>query len=172
MMCAVASQITGVSIVCSSVCWSVDQRIQQYPASMPFVRGIHRWPVHYPHKWPVTGKMFPFDDVIMNAENVSIWWCDHDISPVQITFDLIFPTTSMLFLGVSMTVTHTKSYWYLYDHKMSLRFVMANSPLHCYAPRSISLSWLHECFYLGNLKWTTRWPQAKQSFKTNWAHVR
>ena len=27
--------------------------------------GIHRWPVNSPHKWPVTRKMFPFDDVIM-----------------------------------------------------------------------------------------------------------
>ena len=87
-----------------------------------------------------------------NAENVSIWWCDHDISPVQITLDLIFPTRSMLFLGVSMTVTHTKSYWYWFDHKMSLRFVMANVPLHCYTTRSISLFWLHGCFYLGNLE--------------------
>ena len=25
----------------------------------------HRWPVNSPHKWPVTRKMFPFDDVIM-----------------------------------------------------------------------------------------------------------
>ena len=25
----------------------------------------HRWPVDSPHKWPVTRKMFPFDDVIM-----------------------------------------------------------------------------------------------------------
>ena len=24
----------------------------------------HRWPVNSPHKWPVTRKMFPFDDVI------------------------------------------------------------------------------------------------------------
>ena len=34
-------------------------------ASLAFVRGIHRWPVNSPHKWPVTRKMFPFDDVIM-----------------------------------------------------------------------------------------------------------
>ena len=27
--------------------------------------GTHRGPVNYPHKWPVTRKMFPFDDVIM-----------------------------------------------------------------------------------------------------------
>ena len=34
-------------------------------ASLAFVRGIHRGPVNSPHKWPVTWKMFPFDDVIM-----------------------------------------------------------------------------------------------------------
>ena len=30
------------------------------------MRGIHRGPVNSPHKGPVTRKMFPFDDVIMN----------------------------------------------------------------------------------------------------------
>ena len=35
-------------------------------ASLAFVRGIHRWPVNSPHNGPVTRKMFPFDDVIMN----------------------------------------------------------------------------------------------------------
>ena len=34
-------------------------------ASLAFVRGIHPLPVNSPHKWPVTRKMFPFDDVIM-----------------------------------------------------------------------------------------------------------
>ena len=29
------------------------------------MRGIHRWPVNSPHKGPVTRKMIPFDDVIM-----------------------------------------------------------------------------------------------------------
>ena len=28
-------------------------------------RGIHWWPVNSPHKWQVTRKIFPFDDVIM-----------------------------------------------------------------------------------------------------------
>ena len=37
----------------------------QSPASLAFVRGIHWGPVNSPHKWPVTRKMFPFDDVIM-----------------------------------------------------------------------------------------------------------
>ena len=39
----------------------------QSSVSLAFVRGIHRWPVNSPHKWPVTRKMFPFDDVIMIA---------------------------------------------------------------------------------------------------------
>ena len=43
----------------------VDQRKHQSSASLAFVRRIHRWPVNSPHKWPVTRKMFPFDDVIM-----------------------------------------------------------------------------------------------------------
>ena len=44
-----------------------DQRKHQSSASLPFARGIHRWPVKSPHKWPVTRKMFPFDDIIMET---------------------------------------------------------------------------------------------------------
>ena len=62
IMRAIASQITSLTIVYSTVC----QRKHQSSASLAFVRGIHRWPVNSPHKWPVTRKMFPFDDVIMN----------------------------------------------------------------------------------------------------------
>ena len=39
------------------------------PRHWPFVRGIHRGPVNSPHKWPVTRKMFPFDDVIMRRRH-------------------------------------------------------------------------------------------------------
>ena len=42
-----------------------DQRKHQRCASLAFVWGIHRWPVNSPHKWPVTRKMFPWDDVLM-----------------------------------------------------------------------------------------------------------
>ena len=51
-----ASQITGVSIVCSTVCSSADKRKHQSSASLAFLRGIHRWPVVSPHKGPVTWK--------------------------------------------------------------------------------------------------------------------
>ena len=73
----IASQITDVSMVCSNVCPGADQRKHQDSASLVFVRRIHRWPVNSPHKWPVTWKMFPFDDVIMTVPNNSIIpvWC-------------------------------------------------------------------------------------------------
>ena len=37
------------------------------PRHWPLCGEIHRWPVNSPHKWPVTRKMFPFDDVIMET---------------------------------------------------------------------------------------------------------
>ena len=61
------SQITSLSIVYSTVYSGADQNKHQSSASLAFVWGIHRGPVNSPHKWPVTRKMFPFDDVIMHA---------------------------------------------------------------------------------------------------------
>ena len=65
IMSAMASQITSLTIVYSTVYWEANKRKHQSSASLAFVRGIHLWPVNSPHKWPVTRKMFPFDDVIM-----------------------------------------------------------------------------------------------------------
>ena len=65
IMGAIASQFTSLTIVCSNVYSDADQRKHQCSASLVFVWGIHWGPVNSPHKWPVTRKMFPFDDVIM-----------------------------------------------------------------------------------------------------------
>ena len=65
IMSVMSSLITSLTIVYSSVYSGAHQRKHQSSASLAFVRGIHRWPVNSPHKWPVTRKMFPFDDVIM-----------------------------------------------------------------------------------------------------------
>ena len=70
-MSAMASEITNLTIVCSTVYSGADQRKQQSSASLAFVREIHRWPVNSPHKGPVTRKMFPFDHVIMLEELVA-----------------------------------------------------------------------------------------------------
>ena len=64
-MGTIVSQITSPTTVYSVVYSDADQRKHQSSASLAFVRGIHRGPVNSPHKWPVTRKMFPFDDVIM-----------------------------------------------------------------------------------------------------------
>ena len=70
IMGEIASQITSLTIFYSTVYSSADQRKHQSSASLAFMRGIHRGPVNSLHRWPVTRKMFPFDDVIM-----VIWEC-------------------------------------------------------------------------------------------------
>ena len=65
IMGPIASQITSLTFVYSTVYSGSDQSKHQSSASLAFVWGIHRGPVNSPHKGPVTRKMFPFDDVIM-----------------------------------------------------------------------------------------------------------
>ena len=80
-MGAIASQITSLASVYSIVYSDADQRKHQSSESLAFVQGIHRGPVNSPHKWPVTRKMFPFDDVIMACIDLilaHVWlrlWC-------------------------------------------------------------------------------------------------
>ena len=73
-MSVTACQITSLTIVCSTVYSGADQRKHRSSASLAFMRGIHRWPINSPHEWPLTRKMFLFDDVIMQFDlaNVSI----------------------------------------------------------------------------------------------------
>ena len=72
IMDAIASRITSLTIVYSTVYSDADQRKQQSSASLAFLRGIHRGPANSSHKWPVTRKMFPFDDVIMDLKTWSL----------------------------------------------------------------------------------------------------
>ena len=67
IMGTVESLITSLTIVYTAVYSDADQSKHQSSVSLAFVWGIHRGPVNSPHKWPVTRKMFPFDDVIMPA---------------------------------------------------------------------------------------------------------
>ena len=60
IMGAIASQITSLTIVYSTVYSDAEQRKHQSSASLAFVQGIHRGPVNSPHKGA------------SNAENVSI----------------------------------------------------------------------------------------------------
>ena len=66
------SHITSLTIIFSTVYPGADQRKYGSSTSLAFVRGIRRGPVNSPHKWPVTPKMFPFDEVIMVSEKSGI----------------------------------------------------------------------------------------------------
>ena len=71
MMGAMASQITNFTIVYSTVYSRHRWKKYQSSASLASVRGIHLWPVKSPQKWPVTRKMYPFDDVIMSERHMA-----------------------------------------------------------------------------------------------------
>ena len=73
IMSAMSSEITGVSIVYSTVCASTDQRKHQSSLSLEFLRAIHRLPMDFPHIGPVTRKMFSFDDAIMTRTDTSVF---------------------------------------------------------------------------------------------------
>ena len=66
-MGVLASQIISISTVFSNVCSCAHQKEHQRSALLAFVREIQRWQVVSSHKAPVTRKMFPFNDVIMNC---------------------------------------------------------------------------------------------------------
>ena len=67
IMGVIASQITSLTIVNSTVYADADQRKHESSASLAFAWGIHRGPVNSPHKWAVTRKMLPFYDVITRS---------------------------------------------------------------------------------------------------------
>ena len=62
IMSAMVYQITSHTSVYSAIYSGAHKRKHQSSASLAFVRGIHR----SPHTGPITRKMFPLDDVIMN----------------------------------------------------------------------------------------------------------
>ena len=75
-MSAMASQITSLMIVYTTVYSGADQGKHQSSASLVLVRGSHRWPAISSHKGPVTRKMFPFDVIIM-------WWSTSALAHVR-----------------------------------------------------------------------------------------
>ena len=95
-MSTMASKITSLAIVYATFYSSADQRKYQSSASLAFVCGIHRWPVNSPHKRPVTWKMFPFDDVIMENLDSVQWW----------------KRTHLLFKSIAVTSGH-QGWWLL-----------------------------------------------------------
>ena len=86
IMGAQVSQITSLAIVYSTVYSGAYQRKHQSSASLAFVRGIYRGPVNSTQKWPVTRKMFPFDDVIMFVSHLRTGCRNTSISDIGSIF--------------------------------------------------------------------------------------
>ena len=133
-MGTIASQITSLTIVYSAVYSGADQRKHQSSASLAFVRGISRGPVNSPHKWPVTRKMFPFDDVIMNSRWMVIskqgwtlyvynilmevsWWVKHNVAnPLRkIIGECVVSSLQATIFNFTHTHTHT-IYYHIYTY--------------------------------------------------------
>ena len=69
-----ASQLTGVLNVYSTVCSGANQWKPESSASQAFVRVIHRWRLNSPQKVPVRRKILPSHDVIMVKAKMYDWW--------------------------------------------------------------------------------------------------
>ena len=105
IMGAIASQITSITIVYSTFYSDADQRKHQSSASLAFERGIHRGPVNSPHKWPVTQKMLPFDDVIIQTwfgwpERKGSAWVVKDSHRLSWRWLMARSVTWICFLGI------------------------------------------------------------------------
>ena len=82
IMGMIASQITSLMIVYSTVYSDADQRKHQNSASLAFVQGIHREPVNTPPN---------------NLENVSFWW-HHEKSNDMISWKILFMLIFLIFI--------------------------------------------------------------------------
>ena len=70
-MSPMASQITSLTIVYSTVYSGADQRKHQSSASLASMRGIHRWPVNSPTKGQWRGKCF---HLMTSSCDDSLWF--------------------------------------------------------------------------------------------------
>ena len=126
-------------------------RKHQSPTSLAYVSGIHRWPVNFPHKGPVTLKMFPFDDVIMwyildpcRQKNVLA----HNITPTS--------TQSSRFIFCVFTMSICISSLYLPQSNICWNMIFSNERHRVYsmwskaADRQSSQLWLNK-FHLSGV---------------------
>ena len=132
-MGAMASQITSLFIVYSTVYSGGDQRKHKSSASLVFVRGIHCWPMNSPHKRPVTRRMISFDDVIMDYE---YYWYNRmsrghsaELCDVLRTLKwMVWFTFTMYMYCRRCPVGHSQ--WVAFIYAIPLRMFMSNFYVH------------------------------------------
>ena len=115
IMKAMASEITDVSIVCSTVCSGADRRKHQSSPSRAFVRGVHRWPVDSPHKGPVTRSVI-FDSfnrqfmLTSSSRNTTrftgpLWGESTRSHGTDLAFSLYIPASAQEYTGSTIETT-------------------------------------------------------------------
>ena len=113
-MGAMASQITSLTTVYSTDNSGANQRKHQSSVSLAFVRGIRRWPVNSPHKWPVTQKMFPFEDVMITKSSI---FTNHCRVQSQVARKCVYADRNL-------RNTLSYNFIYLHHHYHSCKFVI------------------------------------------------
>ena len=153
-MSRMASQITSFTIVYSTVYSGADQSKHQSSASLAFVWGIHRGLVNSPHKWPVTRKMFPFDDVIMLWENHPMTQSKHILWR---QFDRLsserFSVDPVRFPGVVKLIIILGAFWFM--QLLGLPSSDGYFSLQCCTCISVWYMWFY-CFLHSTDKMTNR----------------
>ena len=113
-----------------------DHRKDQSYASLALVWGIHRWPANSPHKGPVTRKMFPFDETILQLElHVLVAF-----KYAQITLK------ANNYLYLLNTIQYTNDKDFIWSHFTSLSNVKPNRV--CNKRGSSSMRYVRECHFL------------------------
>ena len=110
IMSAMASQITSLTIVYSTLYLGADQRNHQSSASLAFVRGNS----------PVTGKFPP--QKASNTENVSIWWHHHGHpgGPTDFTWNKANLRDLITATGQAISLKLDSNHWFFcpYAHEI------------------------------------------------------
>ena len=141
--------------------------------------GIHRGPANSPHKWPITPKMFPFDDVIMCL-------CNHG----RVILGVYFPNceaTMEIYTKITLklpckkfdTVVHTSLYS-LHDiispyMKITTRFAHIDSVSQALCLRSadditIDCWWRHRCITRCDNCNASTWKTISNSLDSDFVH--
>ena len=163
IMGVMASQITRLTIVYSTVYSGVDQRKHQSSASLAFVRGIHWWPVNSLHKRPVTWQMFPFEDIIMYVQtDVKCIWFGCVL--IYFSFIMSFWSIQMINSTIFARETFTSHYsdvtwvpWFLHDDVIKCKHFLRYWPFVREIHRS-PVNSPHKGKWRGALMFSLIWP--------------
>ena len=118
----------------------------------------NRGPVNSPHKWPVTRKMFPFDDVIMKTCHhwLLVWgipWNPHKGSVVGYPVDYSQRAGNVGPESVSMSLSMPGCFDKCHDISIKLFLEHSLIPVHTFTdcgPLDTSSGCFHECEYHTN----------------------